>query len=373
VNNSYFKVHAECKAIKGFNRSLIYDLPRQEMAFIDNEVLDAIKNTNKIKVVVSELEKQNYDDVNKIIDWLISNEYIFLCSKNEIKLFPDISDEWDYPAPITNSIIDYNNFSEHQLSDILIQLDKLNCHHIQIRYFDDFIIENLDKALGKIRNSKIVNIELLFKYDKEIGNKKITELCRKHTRLGRVFIYNSNEETRLNDSSYRAQIIFAKENVESSENCGVISAKYFSTNIEVYTESQHHNTCLNRKVCIDANGEIKNCPSMSKSYGNIKNTTLDEAIEKPGFKDCWFIHKDQIDVCNDCEFRHMCTDCRAFIKDPNNIYSQPAKCPFNPYIAKWEGEEGYVPVEECGAYSKENGFVINKRKVNKLNKQIWGE
>jgi radical SAM protein with 4Fe4S-binding SPASM domain len=112
---------------------------------------------------------------------------------------------------------------------------------------------------------------------------------------------------------------------------------------------------------------------MSRSFGNIKNTTLMQVIENEDFKKLWYISKDKIDVCKDCEFRHICTDCRCFIKDPNNIYSQPAKCPYNPYICKWQGEEGYIPVEECGMYSKETGFVPNKQKINELNKKIWGE
>ena len=74
---------------------------------------------------------------------------------------------------------------------------------------------------------------------------------------------------------------------------------------------------------------------MTKSYGNIRDTTLHEAIEKQGFKDLWYIHKDQIEVCKDCEFRHICTDCRAYIQDPNNIYSKPAKCSYDPYTATW--------------------------------------
>jgi SPASM domain peptide maturase of grasp-with-spasm system len=105
-------------------------------------------------------------------------------------------------------------------------------------------------------------------------------------------------------------------------------------NLSFFTEAQAHNTCLNRKLCIDAGGNIKNCPAMSRSFGNIKDTTLKEAIEKEGFKDLWFINKDKIDVCRDCEFRYMCMDCRCFIKDPENIYSQPAKCGYNPYICK---------------------------------------
>ena len=168
-------------------------------------------------------------------------------------------------------------------------------------------------------------------------------------------------------------IVETSEDIRNSNQCGFINQNYFSINIECFTEAQCHNTCLNRKICIDANGDIKNCPAMTKNYGNIKDTTLEEAINKPGFKDLWFINKDKIDVCKDCEFRYMCTDCRAFIKDPENIYSQPAKCTYNPYICLWEGQEGYVPVEECGTYSRETGFVPDKKKIKALNKKIWGE
>jgi hypothetical protein len=101
---------------------------------------------------------------------------------------------------------------------------------------------------------------------------------------------------------------------------------------------------------------------MQKSYGNIKDTTLKEALEKPGFKDLWFIHKDQIDVCQDCEFRYICTDCRAFIKDSNNIYSQPAKCGYNPYIAKWQNQEDWISVEQ---WRKENPEWGKIAKVNR--------
>jgi SPASM domain peptide maturase of grasp-with-spasm system len=167
-------------------------------------------------------------------------------------------------------------------------------------------------------------------------------------------------------------ICFSTDNANFS-NCGSIHPTYFNNNIQFFTESQHHNTCLNRKICIDAEGNIKNCPAMSQSYGNIKYTPIAEIIGKQGFKDCWYICKDKIDVCKDCEFRHICTDCRAFIKDPKNILSQPAKCGYNPYIAKWNGQENYVPIEECGSYSKETGFVPDEEKIAKLNAEIWNE
>ena len=100
---------------------------------------------------------------------------------------------------------------------------------------------------------------------------------------------------------------------------------------------------------------------MGHNFGNIKDTSLEEAINKPSFKDLWGIRKDDIDVCKDCEFRYMCLDCRCFIKDKKNIFSQPAKCPYNPYIAKWQGDDGYITVEKWRAENP-NWEKMAKRK-----------
>ncbi len=118
--------------------------------------------------------------------------------------------------------------------------------------------------------------------------------------------------------------------------CGNILSDYFASNIKHYTEAQKNNTCLNRKIAIDIEGNIKNCPSMKESFGNIRDTTLQEALEKPGFKKYWNITKDQIQTCKDCEFRYICTDCRAYLEAPEDIYSKPLKCGYNPYTCEWE-------------------------------------
>ena len=177
------------------------------------------------------------------------------------------------------------------------------------------------------------------------------------------FLYQGNKDNDL---------LFIQQPLKK-QSCGLVQPEYFMLNLSFFTESQEYNTCLNRKLCIDNEGNIKNCPAMKQSFGNIKDITLQEAISQPGFTDLWFINKDQIDVCKDCEFRRMCMDCRCFIKDPGNIYSQPAKCTYNPYICKWEGEDHYVPVEKCGSYSLKTGFVPNQQKIQAWNKQIWRE
>jgi hypothetical protein len=47
------------------------------------------------------------------------------------------------------------------------------------------------------------------------------------------------------------------------------------------------------------------------------------------------VRKDDIEVCKDCEFRYICTDCRIFKNDSNDIYSKPKKCNYDPYTNTW--------------------------------------
>jgi SPASM domain peptide maturase of grasp-with-spasm system len=127
-----------------------------------------------------------------------------------------------------------------------------------------------------------------------------------------------------------------KQPIQKETCCGIISSKLFVSNIEMFTESQKHNTCLNKKISIDKEGYIKNCPSMKQHYGNIRDTTLQQALAHPDFKKYWNVNKDQIKVCQDCEFRYICTDCRAYVEDPQDRYSKPLKCGYNPYTCERE-------------------------------------
>lgn len=121
--------------------------------------------------------------------------------------------------------------------------------------------------------------------------------------------------------------------------CGIISESLFSINIDSYLRSLSGNSCLFKKISVDKNGNVKNCPSFQHSYGNIRETDIISVHSKNEYQFISNIKKDDILICKDCEFRIICTDCRAYKKDPNNIFSQPEKCMYNPYIAKWQREQ----------------------------------
>src|SRR5690606_3566602 len=106
-------------------------------------------------------------------------------------------------------------------------------------------------------------------------------------------------------------------------------------NIKNYTEAIHYNSCLNRKVSLDIYGNIKNCPSQRESFGNIKNTSIRDAIKNQKFQSLWKVKKDDIKICQVCEYRYICTDCRIFIQDENDQLSKPSKCTYDPYTTRW--------------------------------------
>ena len=53
---------------------------------------------------------------------------------------------------------------------------------------------------------------------------------------------------------------------------------------------------------------------MAKSWGKFGVYTLSEVANNKEFQKIWFIKKDDIDKCKECELRYMCQDCRAYIK-----------------------------------------------------------
>lgn len=124
------------------------------------------------------------------------------------------------------------------------------------------------------------------------------------------------------------------ERIISKHDCGKIFG-FFTPNMSTYSESLSFNSCLNKKISIDEDGWIKNCPSMKDKFGNISDTTLEQAIEMQGFKSLWDTTKDKVHVCKDCEYRYICTDCRAYVEDPDDILSKPLKCGYNPYTGEW--------------------------------------
>jgi SPASM domain peptide maturase of grasp-with-spasm system len=116
----------------------------------------------------------------------------------------------------------------------------------------------------------------------------------------------------------------------------VIAEKYFSMHFQSYLLSKNYNNCLYKKISIDKEGQIKLCPSQKQSYGSIENTSLIDVVDKLALNPLTTMTKDAITTCKSCEYRYACSDCRAFLENPDDMYSKPLKCGYDPTTGIWE-------------------------------------
>jgi len=332
-DKKYFTLFACCIPVNGANRSTICDLQRQEFFFINNEVYDLLMKFEKTpyKEVLNNTEEEDKPHIEDLITFFVEKELGFFCE--DISSFPKISMNYESPLVITNCIIDYDKDSNHDIAKISEELCTLGCKDLQLRFQNHITISNLDQILSKVNAGRLQSIELLLPYCQGIED-KLDTLINQHVAISSLILFDASSDEVIYKN--RTQITLTKKDLDLCKSCGAISKKHFTLNLEAFQEATHHNSCLNQKISIDANGEIKNCPSMKKSFGNISDTSLTQVAIDDEFKKLWNISKDQISICKDCEFRYVCSDCRAFVEPPENIFSKPLKYGYDPYTNEWE-------------------------------------
>ena len=340
-NTKYIKLFSCCIPIKGASRSSLCDVQRNVVKLIPNALYKLIPffDSQNIDDIICRYGAEHSETVKEYIDFLIENDFAFYCSKDELECFPPINiSEFHIPFHISNAIIELDGIDKEKILHIIDELNSVECPALEIRVQTIIEISEIETMLSLFNNPKVNVTELhVIIIDNEFTLEKLKPLFERHMRLTSLVIGGAPENKRHTDFFFgNSQIIFTTRNVHLPTCCGNFAPEQFVINLPFFTESQHYNTCLNRKVAIDKDGNIKNCPSMSRSFGNISNTKVVDIIENKEFTAKWNINKDQISICQDCEFRHVCMDCRAYLEDPDDDYSKPLKCGYNPYTMEWE-------------------------------------
>ncbi|WP_052600044.1 grasp-with-spasm system SPASM domain peptide maturase [Aureispira sp. CCB-QB1] len=333
---NYFMLYANCIIVKGISRGIITDLQHLRYKLIPLLLADILEVMSKEELSIDEVKQQFNNEYNKGIDLFLENliEEGYGIKTDDISFFPKLPLDYDYPAKISNAIVDLNKLSTYHVKNIGVDLNILGVKAVEIRFFDPISLEKINSILTSFELTGIRSIELLIQYSTFWTVEKIHQIFINQRRVQRIILASAPEDKEV--QSEFLDIFWITKAVKSSNCCGLVGFRYFNPNMKHFTESQHHNTCLNRKISIDTQGRIKNCPSMQQSFGHINDTTLEEVIQNPAFTKVWNIKKDEIEKCKGCEFRHICTDCRAYLENPEDVYAAPLKCGYNPETCEWE-------------------------------------
>ncbi|ELR73132.1 Radical SAM domain protein [Fulvivirga imtechensis AK7] len=348
LSDQYLLLFTDCLLTKGVVNATICDTTRGTIDIIPAayyELLEELK-VYPLSHVYDKYNEGTHEHITDFIRFLLKKEYAILL--NDKKFFPEIKREWRSPEKINNAIIDINSL-RLDFRSIIEQLDDLNCQVIQLRIYSNlYSLDELSMIINLMRDTSIKGVEILIKYAPEYQEKDYILFFESHILISSLHIhsapidktvgidfgYKGKSKTAL--ASIKTKIYFIKEQIVDSTKCGEIKKSYFCLNsVSDIMHNSCYNSCLNKKIAIDVNGEIKNCPSMTKSFGNINKDTLQEVYSQSTFKELWNVTKDQIDGCKVCEFRLVCSDCRAFLENPQNKHSKPLKCGYDPYTGKW--------------------------------------
>jgi SPASM domain peptide maturase of grasp-with-spasm system len=332
---------SHCIFTKGVNRGIILDLQREKFLFVPNDLGDIIDNfENKtIKSVYEHFESQeNLDILDQYFSFLIENEFIYL-SRNPVSNkfgFKPLTKRIDDPNEIDYAIIDINETTDFSISETIDKLLLIGCKYFQIRLFATPANDFLDELASSISSKEIINIEVILPFEGTQREYDFDSFFLQNQSFSDIYFYNAPVEETLKFYNGVFKVHFKNSGIINSNHCGIVNPVYFGSNSTMYDRARFRNSCLYRKIGIDSFGNIKNCPSMKFDFGNIKSSNLKSIVTSLEFQSIGKIRKDEIKSCKVCEFRYICTDCRAFLESPEDLFSKPLKCGYNPYTTIWE-------------------------------------
>ncbi len=351
------KIYEHCRFVSGYRRGIIYDLDKEKYFYIPNILCEIANKFDKKSLadIIKFYGKENENHINNYVNYLIENNFAFFDNYQNIKNYLPLNLNWEQPYQITNAIIDIDSNSKFNFENILYQFDEIGCNHIQIRSYIQLSIKEIINIVKFSNNSAIKTIDLIVKFN---GTpEKYASIFEEDNRINSLIFHTSPDDKVIIKTEFNNVIISTiKKEIKSPVDFQIIDPAFFNVNLPLYTESMHFNAYYNRKIAIDSNGNIKNCTAHNKSFGNISNNYLIDVINKNEFQYIWNVKKDKIKVCKDCEHRYMCIDSRL-PKLKNNSWYYETECNYNPYIAKWQSDDGY--------YTVKNWFKINKQIIPK--------
>ncbi|MGU3377269.1 grasp-with-spasm system SPASM domain peptide maturase [Chryseobacterium sp. M5A1_1a] len=319
--NKYFILYQDCYIIKGFKNILLCDFYKNKLINI-TELYQYFTNDSYVNI--------NNDDISQLVDFMVAERLGYLSDH-----IPPIQKKnfiWRTPNPVNEVIIEHQKNDIYDTASVYEIIETLSAEFLQIRFLE-FSFKKLNQVLELVRESGIRTIEVMIPFLDEAKNKKINQILEKEFRVQIIYFYNAPENISLHEN---CNIIYYQKNLTDVRHCGIINEDYFLNDIRNISKAKIVNSCLYDKIFISLSGNIKNCPSMPESIINIQDFSEKMFLKKFNDEKNRYIKKDEISTCKDCEYRYFCIDCRAYKENPDDAYSKPLKCGYDPYTGTWE-------------------------------------
>jgi len=332
-DNSFFRLHSLSIPVRGAKASIISDLQKEIFIQIPNILYDVLDvnfhNNFSIQRLKNYFHNNFSSGIDKYFDFLEKNNIGFFTDSPF--LFKEIKTDHIIPNQITNSILEISERSNYNLEEILWELEGLGVISVEIRIAQSVSILEIKNCLSKFNESTIKAFNIIIHCELQENILLIYDLLIEINRINKIFIYSSQCK-RSFDLNHSNRIVFINEGLSERKIENKVS---FVCNLLAFCEAQNNNLALNKKVCIDKNGNIKNYLSHKQVFGNIQKDRLLQVISKDSFRVIWQISNDRIEKCKDCQYRFMCFSCSEINFEDNNKIYRTQQCSFNPFNNIW--------------------------------------
>lgn len=335
----FFNLYTDIFITKGYNRILISDLGRNVSKLYPLELYELIEElkSSSIESVLDNYDPESKNIVQEYLDYLLEKEYGFITENDWDRNFPPLSYEYHDYQLVSNLFIEIEKLSVPET--LIKSVINLNIKHLVVFCRSSASSQEIIDFDRAFENTPLEGLEIFTAYSTALNEAFLQAVQDRSQRIYHLVFYQCEKTPVLSNSSFRFMVDFT-EDALSINSCGKVNTDYFNTNMPKVLEAINHNSCLHKKIGIDINGNIKNCPAMPQSFGNIKEMTLEEVLQQNSVQEYWHLTKEEIMVCKDCEFRNVCTDCRAFTERSQYNkkgldISKPLKCGYDPYSNEW--------------------------------------
>ncbi len=356
MNEQVYIIPSNIFIIEGYKRSLLIDTQFETTMHVAKNIGVQL---NSIKF--SYLSEKEYQTLNiELKKLFISVPYRLIRHLNDIEM--NVHSNY----LVETIIIQVSTKTIKFFKKIILKIIELRCRNILIDF--TMLTEISDSFINEINycfdSSFITSIQLNLTYKQYLVIRKRFSKQVEY-RLSKFVIYETNLDTKIEGD----RLMISDMKIYEFSN-----KVYQNNGLRSIINAHTNNLYYNKLLIIDKDNRLKfsffydrGISIIESSRKKIYNYILDNS------NNIWNISKDQISICNDCEYRYSCMDRILPLQREDNSWYRSVECNYNPYICKWEGEEGYLNLAACGVRCDIAGFEIDHEKIATINQELWGE
>ncbi|MCF2220669.1 hypothetical protein H9Q08_15385 [Chryseobacterium sp. PS-8] len=299
--NKYLRVFTDCYLVDGDNGYLIYDLSRQKLLSITQTAYNVLREIDG-KSIDSIMSKFG-NGITDIIDYFLTEEVCFLTDSPTN--FPNISEDIYFENECYSAILEIGASTNYDYVEVINELNQLGCQMLMLSVKSDSNItsEEILNIFNATTNSFLRCIDVVVPNSFE--NIFSTDFFNHNIRITSVTFLGSMEFKTEENKNYVLIKRIKDEELNWTEK---FVRSNFTFTLKSFMESKKYNIALNRKICIDEFGYIRNYINHQEHFGNLSDTStsISQVFRSPEFQKKWEVSNDLIEKCKFCKFRYCC-------------------------------------------------------------------